>query len=247
MIKAGGAAVPGRSHDANGTVCQDAVASLVRGETACIALADGAGSRALSHIGATLTTRLVARMLVSDFARLYALARQDPEAFASSMVGSLQRSLARAAKRKGASIGDLACTLMFVACQRNTYVAGHIGDGLLVVRDGAQVSLLSTPENGEFSNSTFFLSDLGAHRRLRIHHGEVGARLGALLMSDGAADSLYDKKAKTLSSGGHYLIDWAVRLPNRRGRAMIDLNLRQVIKRRTTDDCALAFLVGPPA
>src|SRR5688572_16955438 len=55
-----GASVPGSSHIAAGTGCEDAADWAVQASVTCLAVADGAGSRPLAHEGARAA---VARVL----------------------------------------------------------------------------------------------------------------------------------------------------------------------------------------
>ena len=64
-------AVQGRGHISVGVPCQDRVLAYQGKEISLIALADGAGSARLSHLGAECVVQSVKELMVTEFDRIY--------------------------------------------------------------------------------------------------------------------------------------------------------------------------------
>ena len=145
-----------------------------------------------------------------SFDEVYSLCGDDPCAARQRIHRHLIELLDRAAARHDCATNDLASTLLFVAHKAGRFVAGHIGDGVIaqLEADGAPVTL-SYPDNGEFANSTVFVTDPSALDKFRLFHGESDPNLiGFALMSDGCAESLYDKKTGRPATAIAKLLAW---------------------------------------
>ncbi len=234
----------GRAHQSAQTPCQDFVASRQGRDLACVALADGAGSCAHSEHGAEAAVRATIRFVSTHFERLWAQAQQDATAVAQELTDYCLTALQREAKRLHCALPELACTLLFVAHQEGRYLAGHLGDGCIARMDeDGHVFPLSHPDNGEFANTTRFLTDASAVRHFRIFHSHDPKPSGFVLMSDGTAESLYLKASRSLASGAiQKLLAWNVSLPKAKMEAILTSNLEQAFTRKTRDDCSIALL-----
>jgi len=211
---------------------------------ACVALADGAGSRARSEVGAEVVVRAMLRMLSAQFDEVYSLCGDDLYAARAHIHKHLLELLDRAAASHRCATDDLASTLLFVAHKAGRYLAGHIGDGVIAQLDaeGAPVTL-SYPYNGEFANSTVFVTDPSALDKFRLFHGESDPNLiGFVLMSDGCAESLYDKKNGRPATAIAKLLAWNQELSRTKADAILAANLEQSFAKKSSDDCSLALL-----
>ena len=234
----------GRSHLANNMPCQDYVEARKAGSLGCMALADGAGSRSHSEIGAKVSVRAVLRLLLRDFDALYEMALENPSAISQRAVDVCLAALARKARSMKCDIQDFGCTLMFVAHKSGRYIAGHCGDGIIAMHDqGEIVSVLSHPDNGEYLNTTMFVTEPDAPLRFRIYVGECDSP-GFALMSDGTAESLYLRATRSTASVALMkLFDWTRTLPKSRIEGILEANLVQAFSKRTTDDCSIGLMV----
>lgn len=246
MIKAAAAKVVGRSHVLSGTPCQDAVKTRNLRNKACIALADGAGSKRHSKTGANALVRLASHQCLDSIDRFYTGILESNQTLATEIVGSFKLVLEGKAKKGRRPVSDYACTLLFFACDGNRYIAGHIGDGAIVARFGQHLVTLSEPQNGEYANTTFFITDSDASQRLRLYAGEYDDALGVLLMSDGTAESLYNKSTGQAGSGVSRLLDVFLDLSAVKMRQVLQANLDQVLSQKSVDDCSIAALVSSP-
>lgn len=242
------ARIAGRSHVQSSTPCQDYVSSRQGRDIACIALADGAGSRARSEFGAEVAVKATIRFVCKHFDMLWEQAAEDSGEVARQLTEYCLAALRRKARTLECAVEDLACTLLFVAQQGERYLIGHLGDGLIARLTGdGRVEALSHPDNGEFANTTRFLTDPSAVRRLRIARGTDDGSGGFAIMSDGTAESLYLKASRTpAASAIQKLLGWNAALPRARMEAILAANLEQAFARKTTDDCSIALLSACP-
>lgn len=242
-----GASRAGRSHAASQAPCQDFFGHARKAGMAAVALADGAGSKAQSQFGAETAVKASLRMLTEHFDAVYAMCAHDPAVAQQFIHDRLMRSLRRRAKRIGCELDALASTLLFAAHKGDKYLAGHIGDGVIVHVGGDGVaSTLSHPENGEYSNSTYFVTDAVARSKIRLYHSvEPDAVAGFALMSDGCAESLYEKRSGSPAAAVARLLEWNRDKTRGEIASILAGNMEQVFTKKTTDDCALVLLSTP--
>lgn len=178
------ASARGSSHVAGGLPCQDASAFERQGDWLIATVCDGAGSAASSHVGSTWISRKVTAALAAE---ADALSQLDTAGFATritAVLSDVRDALEAHARTAKASVGDYAATVVGAVIGPAHGWFFHIGDGLGIAQH-AQDTTLSSPENGEYANETFFLSGRHWREHLRITAIEQPAsRL--LLMSDGA-------------------------------------------------------------
>lgn len=242
LIKAAAARLIGRSHGSTGSPCQDAVAIFQNRSGVCVALADGAGSKTRSEIGAQIASTKAAKVALDAFEQIFLIANSDPKRAAGLVLNPVLVALRRKNKRKREPLDSLASTLLFVAYKEGRYVAGHLGDGVIGIRHIAETKTLSEPENGEFANSTYFVTDKSALANFRIYTGMVDGEFGAILMSDGTAESLYQRSTRLLAPATQKFFEWSARLSPKRMEAVLLTNLQQVFSQKTTDDCSVAVM-----
>ena len=69
----------GKDHVQSGLPCQDKTAFAMKDGVRVIALADGAGSKKDSHLGAEITTNTVVKMLANNFDDYFTLLEDEPD------------------------------------------------------------------------------------------------------------------------------------------------------------------------
>jgi serine/threonine protein phosphatase PrpC len=178
MLHSAGVSVRGPAHEEHQQPNQDAL--LISGWSAgqIAVVADGLGSRPLSHLGSRAACMSVRRVLRSG------KAWNEP----SSLLGSIYRDWLGALPIPTA---QAATTLLMAACRPDgdCFVA-QLGDGLLLYRSQGHFGVL-TPERNGFGNQT---DALGISRSWsdwhceRLHLNQPGD--GVLMMTDGVADDL---------------------------------------------------------
>jgi hypothetical protein len=183
-------------------------------------------------------------MLSLQFDEIYEMCEGVGDLARRHIHSELLKSLSRAARMEKCDVSALASTLLFVAHKGSRFLAGHIGDGVIArIDDAGAPHTLSSPDNGEFANSTVFVTDSIAVERFRLIHGaaEVSAS-GFVLMSDGCAESLYDKRAGVPAAAIGKLHTWNQELSRKKMDAILLANLEQTIAKKSADDCSIALL-----
>jgi hypothetical protein len=239
-IKMSSAFVQGRGHNKQNIPCQDRTFSSSYGEVSIIALADGAGSCKLSHIGAEMVTKKIAELLISNFDKLYLTDYIKIQHF---LISNLIITLDKYAIENKTNIKDLSSTLLFVAINNNNYIAGHLGDGVIGYKNTAnEITVLSRPENGEYSNSTFFVPSEKSYKHFRIFKGDMNNIEGFIVMSDGSEESLYNKRTNILSSACLQMLNWLDKYSAQTVNKALHYNLEKFIKMKTYDDCSIGLI-----
>lgn len=233
-------ALQGRGHVKTGVPCQDKVYSVEDNGTTCLVLADGAGSASHSHFGAEATCKATARLLCSDFDVCYS--SSDVANVQSEILSSILDALKEVSEEHNCRMSDLASTLLFVAVKDGNFLAGHLGDGILAFSRDQRLKAAKKPDNGEFANSTCFVTSANAAHRLQLFKGGLNEITGFVLMSDGTAESFYRRSTGTLSTVLNPLI-CSVHLKH---KSMCDHEIRsffeQAVLKNTSDDCSLAVM-----
>lgn len=124
--------------------------------TLVAAVADGAGSAKLAHLGAELavdTVMSIVQLGIRANRYDYEQVLRDAAALARKRV--LEEAIARNVTPR-----QLACTLLVVIAAPVGGAALQIGDGVIVVRNSAESwRWMFWPQKGEYANATYFLTD----------------------------------------------------------------------------------------
>ena len=232
----------GTSHLEQGKRCEDVIKALKNEETIAIVLADGAGSFSKAFEGATIVSERCSRWLIKNFDRAYS----SKSLKHMLLYNVIRRSLNCYAKKNQIGFKELSSTLLFVAIKDNRYIAGHIGDGVIgiITKDGDNVAL-SEPERGEFANNTYFTTSPRVSKHFRLHKGMISNIDSFFMMSDGAADCLYNQVAKTFAPA---INKFAASLAKSSDTEVEQVNesLRDVMEqhfpKRTNDDCSFILI-----
>lgn len=202
-----------------------------------LSLADGAGSCKHSDIGAELITKKTLQYIKMNFDNLF-----KDENIRLTLLNYIENTLQKRTT-DNISFKDLSSTLLFIAIKSNKFIIGHIGDGVIGMLDNKNnLKTISKPDNGEFSNSTFFTTSIKYKERLRILKGTLKSANGFILMSDGAEDSLYDKKKESLSDTNKIIINWLDNNSEKNVEKALYSNLEQIISKQTSDDCSIGIM-----
>jgi hypothetical protein len=153
--------VTGTSHVHSGQPCQDYCAGRVAGSTLFAACADGAGSAELSHLGSKAA---VERFLEEAASLESALTREQFEIWVNA---ARDRVLEMAAANE-TTPRQLACTLLAAIVGENWAAFAQIGDGVIVFDGPEGYEFAFWPDNGEYANTTWFLTEDDYRANLRI-------------------------------------------------------------------------------
>ena len=234
-------AVQGRGHIKSNTPCQDKTYYLNENDTSVIALADGAGSASMSHYGAEFVTQKICRLLTHQFDIYFN--EEDGAAIKRVIVGTLLEGLEKLAQDLDCEVKDLASTLLVSAVKNGKYIILHIGDGVIGYVKNGELKIASHPENGEFVNTTVFVTSKDALPTMKMMKGQLNGITGFALMSDGTETSLYNKRDKSLAPALKKIMDLSQYMKADCLQNEMSKSFENVIKNSTTDDCSLIILV----
>ncbi len=171
-----------------GAAGQDASHSVVSDDLLVAVVCDGAGSAREGRAGSEFIAHTLAELLAGDLRadRSADVARLD--AIIRGAIEAARLKLAEFAASRNLALEDFACTLVGCAAVNGGGYFFHVGDGFAIQQGPAGDTVLSQPENGEYADETYFVTDENWHDHLRLTllpAPEPGAVIG--LMSDGTA------------------------------------------------------------
>lgn len=164
------ASVRGASHERADLECQDAhLWTLLRPGVLVAAVADGAGSARLGHIGARVATAAAVGATTEREAFLSEGAAATWKTVLEDGIASARLAVEMEATALGCPSGELATTLILVLASRTLVGVAQIGDGAAVVLDDDEgLITLTTPQTGEYINETVFLTSPAALERAQV-------------------------------------------------------------------------------
>jgi hypothetical protein len=194
---ASGETIVGLSHRKKKLPCQDAIAWRISPRP-ILALSDGAGSAAVSEMGAAALVSGIPRFLTSlerDISGLLDSPTEPSQSQSASWVERLRlhaqgllEDLAEAERRE---IRDLRATLLLAIVGQARTFWWQVGDGVIVVREGNTLRKLGDNgrSKGEFANQTCFV-DKATSTNVQWGLIPSAGLTGIALMSDGGAERL---------------------------------------------------------
>ncbi len=164
------ASVRGVSHVRNGVPCQDSHHALeIQGSILIAAVADGAGSAAVSEVGSALAARAAVDKAAARLQCDVPMTDEDWEALLREVVLSARQIVLDQAQVLEVPALDLATTLILAIAMPDRIAAVQVGDGAVVVRLADETLLAVTrPPVGEYINETTFLTSNGVLHKAQI-------------------------------------------------------------------------------
>lgn len=163
------ATVTGTSHQRANLPCQDRLVCREVHGVLAIAVADGAGSAPLAADGATLAVTHLADSLITALLLTLPNHLQTWHSLITQTFADARAAIQQQADQAGRSIREYATTAALLIATDRWTLGAQIGDGALVVQTQADTLLsLCPPQRGEYANTTHFLTQTDALRRLQI-------------------------------------------------------------------------------
>jgi hypothetical protein len=155
----------------SGAPCQDregfrVVDDANGGEVVIAVVCDGAGSASRSDIGAELVSEAF-RALAGGFVAAHG-ASAVTEAQIGIWIADIQGRIAGRADVEAAQPRDYASTLIFLIAGDEQTICGQIGDGAIVLNCADELRVPVWPQNGEYANQTFFVTQEDACSHLQL-------------------------------------------------------------------------------
>ena len=179
LLKASGCSVIGPAHKQENHPNQDA--AMIRGikHGWCIAVCDGLGSKALSHIGSRSATQQVRKILRQPQTELCATPLQISQEIQESWL-----------KEFGNHFKVFATTCLWAHVRQDGKgKAAQVGDGMLLLKENGVLRVITPPRDG-FGNQTQTLAQANTADWATTQFQFVQPGDGVLLMTDGISDDL---------------------------------------------------------
>ncbi len=164
------ASVQGTSHQRNSAPCQDYSAAIELSGASLLLLvcSDGAGSGSRSELGSEVACRTLIDE-VTEFARLGGQVENVTRETAVEWLEVIRAKLETQASALGLTPRDLACTLIAAVIGDNSAAFIQVGDGAAVtVSANNDYRVVFWPDQGEYANTTYFVTGPDAAARLRV-------------------------------------------------------------------------------
>ncbi|HEX4951664.1 MAG TPA: PP2C family serine/threonine-protein phosphatase [Blastocatellia bacterium] len=200
MWKYGFASVIGTWHARAGVPLQDASRATVirdaRGaELLLAAVSDGAGSAAQSHIGSRLACEFWLEAVTEHCAAGGTLA-ELVDGFVPRWLMQCQQRFAQTAQVSGFTLEDYACTFLAAVVGAEEAVYVQLGDGAMIEAAGDDYNVVCWPQQGEYANSTNFLTDADAANKCFVERRKQRVDEVALF-TDGVQSLVLDYRTRT--------------------------------------------------
>ena len=184
------ASAPGKYHLANNAPCQDSGHFVASNDMLVAAICDGAGSASEGHLGSDFFARKVPE-LVAESIGMGRFAKRAPSEYRDDLLAIIEEARSQArqiALSRQLDLREFACTIVGCITLEESGCFFHIGDGFAIFVNNTGEGVLSHPENGEYTDETYFVTDDDWKDHLRvtpISNIKGGCLIG--LMSDGAS------------------------------------------------------------
>ena len=235
QIRYAGAVSCGTDHRESGAPCADSVLVLERDGDVFAVLSDGAGSVEGSRRASEAAVHVTVHML-----------EKEQDALFCTPDEALKRILVREIRKGTEELAGMEadCTLLFAVLKKDgRYLAGHLGDGVILLYDEhGNGSLFSDAENGEKENSTYFVAGPETEKHLRLYRGKMNGTGGMILTSDGLARLLYYANTKKTAPAADIMMNWTGLLDEETVREKLQLEMDELFSRETRDDMSLIVL-----
>jgi len=132
-------------------------------------VADGAGSTTDGGRGAEIACDILHESIL-DSLRQNGDVRAITDDTIRQWVTAARDTIAAESQEKGKHLRDFACTLLGVVAGYGHAAFFQIGDGAMVIHTEGSYQTVFWPEQGEYANTTFFLSDETFRDNLNIRH-----------------------------------------------------------------------------
>src|SRR5215203_5164623 len=162
--------VQGTSHQRSNTPCQDYNTAIELNGASLLLLvcSDGAGSGSRSELGSEVACRTLIDK-VTEFTRLGGQIENVTRETAVEWLEAIRTKLDTQASALGLTPRDLACTLMAALIASDSAAFIQIGDGAMVtVSPNNDYRVVFWPDQGEYANTTYFVTGPDAADRLRL-------------------------------------------------------------------------------
>lgn len=241
------ASVRGSSHLKNGKPCEDAATVTLSEDQqwAIAVLCDGAGSAEHAEEGAKFTSTYFHNSLERISNKLN---QNQPGPWLTDEIAQEIINLRSSLRKKvgDENIHDYHCTLVACLLSDKGGFAIHIGDGVIFGESAdRKEALISAPENGQYANETFFITEPHWIKHLRVT--PIPKMLWVALCTDGGA-ALAMQNERAIKKGFVYPCIQAIQTDTTKidaNKVISEFLSDPLADAVTSDDKTLAFLISP--
>jgi serine/threonine protein phosphatase PrpC len=211
--------------------------------------ADGAGSTTNGGIGAEIACESMYSQILSSIHEGKAISSVTNDDI-TEWIFTAREIVVAHAKQNGQRVKDYACTLIGVVMAIDNSLFFQIGDGCIVFGDKTGYSTVFWPEQGEYANMTYFVTDDDFREHIRIDHKETPPDEVALF-TDGLQNLVLSFSSRTVHEGFFRPLFAALRSePGNECQSLsahlAALLLRDDVNARSDDDKTLILAVHIP-
>lgn len=245
-----GASVIGVQHERNGGKCEDAWScyriSTSIPEVLAVCVCDGAGSAPRGWEGANAISRLAAEWLAANFDWAFAAA---DETLKAAVFSSIKDGLHVLASDSGTALEDYACTMVALTLASDgRWFVLHLGDGSVIGQLGDEIKVISPPMKGEFVNETYFVTDGDAVANTAVVRSSDPLNdappRGFAIFTDGIESSLLNRHNYQVAMPViRQMFGWLRENPEPQVTEALQINLKEVFRSKSGDDCTLVLVV----
>jgi hypothetical protein len=213
-------------------------------------VADGAGSTRCGGEGAKTACDTAFGSIVKTIRTAAGEIHPITDGDVRGWVCSARDAIVAQAAASGAPVREYACTLIGSVVGGGQAIFFQIGDGAIVMKEGDEYRVVFWPDQGEYANSTFFVSDESFLNHLEISRKDFLLEEVALF-TDGLQNLVLSFSKKAAHDGFFRPLFAAVRAHS--GNRLPDLSAkldgflsRSEVNERTDDDKTLVLAVHAP-
>jgi len=196
------ASVTGKAHTDCGENCQDSCRAgtiLHAGSEIFIGIAaDGSGNTTDGGRGAEIACGTLYEHISEAIRNSGDLSGITDEDIRKCITATREKIVADAGER-GKPVTEYACTILGSVAVHDCAIFFQIGDGAIVTRSGVEYETIFWPEQGEYANTTFFMTDEQYLDHLHIHY--AGSPDEIALFTDGLQNLVLSFSQKKAHSG----------------------------------------------
>lgn len=200
MWKYGLASVIGTSHARANVPVQDASRAAIRqdahgAELLFAVVSDGAGSAAQAQVGSQLACEFWLEAVTAHCVAGGTLA-QLADGFFPRWLKECQQRFLQTAQATDSRMDDYACTFLAAVVGTAEAVYFQLGDGAMIESVGEDYSIVCWPQQGEYANTTNFLTDADGASKCFIERRNHRVDEVALF-TDGIQNLVLDYRTRT--------------------------------------------------